>query len=79
MLIPQIFKTIKERNTSGVSILLFIMYLLANIIALVYSFLISQEPLIIKYIIGILTSVFYIGIYVYYTLEMNRPELLFLR
>ncbi len=66
MLVPQIIKTIKSKDTKGVSITLFIIYLIANIIALTYAFLISQTPLKIKYTIGLVTSVFYIAIFVYY-------------
>ncbi len=66
MLIPQIIKTIKMKDTKGVSLSLFIIYLIANVIALVYAFMINQSPLIIKYIIGIATTVFYIAIYIFY-------------
>ena len=45
MVIPQIIKTIKLKDTSGVSLLLFIIYLIANIIALIYAFMIYQMPL----------------------------------
>jgi len=48
MLIPQIVKTIRLKDTKGVSIALFIVYLIANIIALTYAFLINQSPLKIK-------------------------------
>lgn len=67
MLIPQILKTIRERNTSGVSIMLFVTYLVANIIAFIYAIMISQNPLIIKYVIGIGTAILYIFVYGYYT------------
>lgn len=66
MVIPQIIKTIKSKDTKGVSIFLFIIYLIANIIALTYAFMISQTPLKIKYTIGIITSIFYIGLFIYY-------------
>ena len=66
MLIPQIIKTIKTRDTKGVSLFLFIIYLIANIIALIYAFMINQSPLIIKYIIGIITTIFYIIVYSIY-------------
>ena len=65
-LIPQIVKTLKRKSTEGVSVLLFIIFLVANIIALFYALLISQLPLIIKYILGILESVFYIIVFVIY-------------
>lgn len=66
MLIPQIIKTIKIKDTSGVSLFLFVIYLIANIIALAYAFLIGQPPLIIKYVIAIITSVIYLGVFAYY-------------
>lgn len=66
MLIPQILKTIKCRDTSGVSLLLFTIYLTANIIAFIYAVLISENPLIIKYIIGVITAIIYIIIFFYY-------------
>ncbi len=65
-LIPQIVKTLKRKSTEGVSVWLFIIFLVANIIALFYALLISQLPLIIKYILGILESVFYIIVFVIY-------------
>ncbi len=66
MVIPQIIKTIKSKDTSGVSLLLFVIFLLANMIALIYAVLISQPPLIIKYVIAIITTIIYIGIFLYY-------------
>jgi MtN3 and saliva related transmembrane protein len=66
MLIPQILKTIKLKDTSGVSLLLFISYLVANIIALIYAYLIDQPPLILKYLIGILTAEIYIIVFLKY-------------
>lgn len=66
MLVPQMVKTLKSKNTEGVSILLFIIYLIANIIAIIYAFTISQYPLIIKYQFGIITTVFYIMIFLVY-------------
>ena len=67
MVIPQMIKTVRTKDTSGVSLLLFIIYLFANVIALAYAFLIYQPPLIIKYVIAIVTTVIYIGLYwVYY-------------
>lgn len=66
MVIPQMIKTIKSKDTSGVSLLLFIIFLVANVIALIYAIMISQPPLIIKYIIAILTTVAYIAIFLFY-------------
>ena len=66
MLIPQIFKTIKSKEIKGVSLLLFITYLIANIIALIYAYLIAEQPLIIKYFIGIITAEIYIIVFIWY-------------
>ncbi|MDZ4221406.1 MAG: PQ-loop repeat-containing protein [Patescibacteria group bacterium] len=66
MLIPQMVKTIKVKDTSGVSLFLFVIYLVANIIALAYAMLIDQSPLIIKYSIAIGTALAYLGIFAYY-------------
>lgn len=67
MVIPQIIKTIKSKDTSGVSLLLFVIFFIANIIALIYALMISQPPLIIKYIIAIITTLIYIGIFMFYS------------
>jgi MtN3 and saliva related transmembrane protein len=74
MIIPQMIKTIRSKDTSGVSLLLFIIFLIANIIALIYAVLISQPPLIFKYIIAILTTVAYIGIFLFYNSKQNRKK-----
>ncbi len=66
MVIPQMIKTIKSKDTSGVSLLLFIIFLVANIIALIYAIMISQPPLVIKYIIAIVTTITYIAIFLFY-------------
>ena len=63
MIIPQMIKTIKMKDTSGVSLLLFVIFLIANTIALVYALLISQSPLIIKYVIAMITTGIYLGLY----------------
>lgn len=66
MVIPQMVKTLHSRDTKGVSLLLFIIFLIANVIALIYAILIAEKPLIIKYIIAIETTIAYIVIYIYY-------------
>ena len=66
MIIPQMIKTIKRKDTSGVSLMLFVIFLIANVIALTYAFMINQFPLIIKYVIAIITTIVYIGLYFYY-------------
>ncbi len=72
MVIPQIIKTIKSKDTKGVSLLLFIIFLIANIIALVYAIMISQSPLIIKYVIAIVETVFYISIFLFYSNQKKK-------
>lgn len=67
MIIPQMIRTIKLKDTQGVSLLMFIIFLIANIIALIYAFLIGQFPLIIKYILALVTTMIYIVLYVIYS------------
>ncbi len=74
MIIPQMIKTIKTKDTRGVSLLLFIIFLIANTIALVYAFRISQTPLIIKYIIALITTSIYIILYTVYAHRKKREE-----
>ncbi|HLD73214.1 MAG TPA: PQ-loop repeat-containing protein [Candidatus Nanoarchaeia archaeon] len=74
MVIPQIIKTIKSKDTSGVSLLLFVIFLIANIIALIYAILIYQLPLIIKYIVAIITTITYILIFWYYYSQKKKKE-----
>jgi uncharacterized protein with PQ loop repeat len=66
MLIPQIMKTIEVKHVDGVSFSLFVLALVANIIALIYAYLICQPPLIIKYTIGAVISLLYLFIYFKY-------------
>lgn len=66
MIIPQMIKTIRMKDISGVSLPLFVIFLIANIIAFLYSYLIEQDPLLIKYSIAIITTIIYICIYIYY-------------
>ena len=67
MIIPQMIRTIKSKDTSGVSLLMFIIFLIANIIALIYAILINQTPLIIKYILALVTTIIYITLFwIYY-------------
>ena len=63
MVIPQIIKTYRSKDTSGVSLAVFVIYLNANVVALVYAYMINQPPLIIKYIISIITTIIYIIIF----------------
>lgn len=75
MIIPQMIKTIKSKDTKGVSLLLFVIFLIANIIALIYAITISQTPLIIKYIIAIITTIIYIGIFLFYFYKKARNNI----
>jgi uncharacterized protein with PQ loop repeat len=63
MVIPQMIKTVRTKDTGGVSLFLFVIYLVANILALIYAFMIYQTPLIIKYVIAIITTVIYLILY----------------
>ena len=71
MVIPQIIKTIRLKDTNGVSLMLFIIYLIANIIALFYAVLITQPPLIIKYVVAIDTTLIYISLFYVYRKRAN--------
>ena len=72
MIIPQMIRTVKSKDTSGVSLLMFIIFMVANIIALTYALLIHQFPLIIKYIIALVTTVIYIVLYWTYYQRKNK-------
>ena len=63
MLCPQIYKTVTSKTTEGVSLITYIIFLIANIIALTYAILINQYPLIIKYGLSIIITIIYIIIY----------------
>lgn len=75
MLVPQIIKTIRTKDTSGVSLSLFVLYLIANIIAFSYAFLIRQDPLLIKYFIATITAIIYILIFIYYPKSWNLQKI----
>lgn len=65
-IVAQIARTIRTKTTEGVSPLLFLTNLGANVIALAYATLIGQPPLQIKYVIGILVSALYLCVYAAY-------------
>jgi MtN3 and saliva related transmembrane protein len=66
MVLPQIIKTIRSKDTTGVSLGLFVLYLNANIVALIYAFMINQPPLIIKYVLAIVETIIYIAVFLMY-------------
>jgi MtN3 and saliva related transmembrane protein len=72
---PQICKTLKRKSTEGVSIWLFIIFFIANVIALIYALLITQIPLIIKYILGIVESTFYIIVFIIYAKKYHKQKI----
>jgi len=74
MLLPQIIKTIKLKDTTGVSISLFIIYFLANIVAIIYALMIKQYPLMIKYNLGILTTIFYITLFLCFYWQKKKGK-----
>lgn len=63
MYIPQIWKTIKTGKIDDVSLPMFIMGFIGNIIALCYATMINQAPLQIKYVIALLAIGFYLIVY----------------
>ncbi len=74
MVIPQIIKTLKTKTTEGISITLFIINLIANIIALIYALMIHQPPLIIKYTAAIVITMIYIIIYTMIKLKQKKCD-----
>lgn len=62
-LIPQIIKTARTKTVEGVSSPLFIINLIANVIALVYALLINQGPLVIKYTVALILTAAYLVLY----------------
>lgn len=64
MYIPQIIKTVKLQSVTDVSLVMYILGFVANIIALIYALMIHQTPLVVKYIIGIVAVSIYIGVYI---------------
>ena len=77
MIVPQMIKTIKEKNVNGVSLFLFVIYLVANIFALIYAFLIVQPPLIFKYVVAIGTTLIYLGFFFYYKKQTDSDASVF--
>lgn len=73
LLVPQIIKTWRTQTVEGVSLALFVLYLISNVIALAYALLIDEAPLIIKYVIAIATSVLYLWLY-WRIVQRNRAE-----
>lgn len=62
-LIPQIIKTAKTKTVVGVSGWQFIINVVANIIALWYAILISQGPLVFKYVTALMLAAGYLVLY----------------
>ena len=64
MIIPQLIKTLKTKTTKGVSITLYVMYLIGNCVAICYATLIQQQPLQMKYSFALaITSIYIISFY----------------
>lgn len=63
MPIPQIIKTLKCKSINDVSVKMYFLYLIGNLIALIYAFLILQPALIFKYFLSGLIAIFYLTIY----------------
>lgn len=64
--LPQIWKTIKTKNVDGVSITPFFILAIANVDAWIYAILIHQYPLLVKYSIGLVSSLLYLFVYYKY-------------
>lgn len=63
MYVPQLYKTWKTKKIDDVSLPMFVMGFLGNIVALCYATLIHQRPLQIKYIIALIAIGFYLAVY----------------
>lgn len=63
MYLPQIVKTLRIKSVKEISLPMFILGFIANIIALWYAILINQTPLIVKYTIALGVLGIYIIIY----------------
>ena len=62
--IPQIVKTLKTKTVDGLSLTLFIIQFIGNIVALWYATLIGQRPLQIKYALAIVLLAVVIFVYI---------------
>jgi uncharacterized protein with PQ loop repeat len=51
--VPQVIKTVRSGTVDGVSVSLFVIQFLANIVALVYALMIDQPALIVKYALAL--------------------------
>ena len=74
MIVPQMMKTIREKNVDGVSLFLFVIYFIANVFALAYAFLIIEPPLIFKYIVALGTTLVYLGLFTYYHNKVKNSK-----
>ncbi len=63
MCIPQIMTTLKTNSVKDVSLSMFIIGFIANVIALFYAYLIGQTPLIIKYVVALIGIGIYLFVY----------------
>ncbi len=54
MYIPQMMKTLKTKSIDDVSLPMFIMGFVGNIVALTYATMIKQPPLQVKYVIALI-------------------------
>lgn len=72
--IPQIMKTLKTQTIDGVSLSLFIIMFIANIIALWYAFLIDQRPLQIKYSLALIFVATVIFLYIRIVLNTKSKQ-----
>ena len=61
--IPQIIKTCRTKTVAGLIFWLLFISFIANIVALVYAIMIKQNPLIVKYVLGIIFLVLCIYAY----------------
>ena len=61
--LPQLFKIYRTNSVEDVSIWMWWVYLIGHLFAIVYAILIFQPPLLFKYSVNILISIFIIILY----------------
>ena len=73
LLIPQIIKSIKNKDTQSLSLFFLFLQMLSSIFWVVYSFILNEEPLIICMIIYCLESTF-LFFYKIYVEKYTNPN-----
>lgn len=62
---PQVFKTIKTRNTEGLSLLMYSFWVTAVLLWLIYGLMINDTPLIVANTISFFSTVVILGMIIF--------------